>query len=70
MAIDRAPAPPSATLPDDLSLAGWFDLLERADALPHRRRYLMLAMEHLRGLLALHLQLVERVEAELEADPA
>jgi hypothetical protein len=38
MAIDRAPAPPSATLPGDLSLAGWFDLLERADALPRRRR--------------------------------
>jgi hypothetical protein len=38
MAIDRAPAPSSATLPHDLTPAGLFDLLERADELPHRRR--------------------------------
>jgi hypothetical protein len=38
MAIDRAPAPSSATLPDDLTLAGLLDLLDRADELPRRRR--------------------------------
>ncbi|SDD39100.1 hypothetical protein SAMN05660690_4167 [Geodermatophilus telluris] len=41
MAIDRAAAPSSATLPDDLTavgLAGLLDLLERADALPRRPR--------------------------------
>ncbi|PRY47700.1 hypothetical protein LY71_11255 [Geodermatophilus tzadiensis] len=41
MAIDRAVAPSSATLPDDLTatgLAGLLDLLERADALPRRPR--------------------------------
>ncbi|MFC4693991.1 hypothetical protein ACFO3M_11405, partial [Geodermatophilus arenarius] len=38
MAIDRAPAPSSATLPDDLSLAGLFGLLDRAHELPRRSR--------------------------------
>jgi PadR family transcriptional regulator AphA len=39
---------------------------ESADALPHRRKYLLLAIEFLRGLLQLHLDWVERVEAELD----
>jgi PadR family transcriptional regulator, regulatory protein AphA len=39
---------------------------ESADALPHRRKYLLLVIEFLRGLLALHLDWVERVEAELD----
>jgi DNA-binding PadR family transcriptional regulator len=39
---------------------------ESADALPHRRKYLLLAVEFLRGLLQLHLDWVERVEAELD----
>ncbi|WP_369257261.1 hypothetical protein [Geodermatophilus amargosae] len=38
MAIDRAPAPSSATLPDDLGLAGLLGLLDRAHELPQRRR--------------------------------
>ncbi|MEX5721860.1 hypothetical protein, partial [Geodermatophilus maliterrae] len=38
MAMDRAPAPSSATLPDDLTLAALLGLLDRADELPHRRR--------------------------------
>jgi DNA-binding PadR family transcriptional regulator len=36
-----------------------------ADSLPHRRRYLLLVVEFLRGLLELHLQLIEDVEREL-----
>jgi DNA-binding PadR family transcriptional regulator len=39
---------------------------ESADALPHRRKYLLLAVEFLRGLLQLHLDWVDRVEAELD----
>ena len=39
---------------------------ESADALPHRRKYLLLVIEFLRGLLALHMDWVERVEAELD----
>jgi PadR family transcriptional regulator, regulatory protein AphA len=42
---------------------------ESADALPHRRKYLLLVIEFLRGLLALHLDWVERVEAELDPSP-
>ncbi|WP_448641800.1 hypothetical protein [Geodermatophilus sp. URMC 63] len=38
MAIDRAPAPSSATLPDDLTLAVLLGLLDAAEELPHRRR--------------------------------
>ncbi|MBM7806673.1 hypothetical protein JOD57_002510 [Geodermatophilus bullaregiensis] len=38
MAIDRAPAPSSAALPDDLTLAGLLGLLDGADELPRRRR--------------------------------
>ena len=44
------------------------DMQRAADALPHRRKYLMLAMEHLRGLLALHRELADRVDAELGDD--
>jgi DNA-binding PadR family transcriptional regulator len=36
-----------------------------ADALPHRRKYLLLVTEFLRRLLQLHLDLVEEVEREL-----
>jgi DNA-binding PadR family transcriptional regulator len=39
---------------------------ERAEALPHRRTYLRLVGDLLRGLLVLHLDWVERVEAELD----
>jgi DNA-binding PadR family transcriptional regulator len=39
---------------------------ESADALPHRRKYLLLAYDFLSGLLALHLDWVKRVEAELD----
>jgi DNA-binding PadR family transcriptional regulator len=37
-----------------------------AETLPHRRKYLLLIMEFMRGLLELHVELVDRVERELE----
>lgn len=57
------------TLRDDLA-----DLRERLDeseqaarALPHRAKYLLLAIDHLRRLLDLHEQLVDEVEREFAA---
>jgi DNA-binding PadR family transcriptional regulator len=38
---------------------------ERAAALPHRRRYLLLVIGFLRRLLEIHLELVDEVEREL-----
>jgi DNA-binding PadR family transcriptional regulator len=38
---------------------------ERVDRLPHRRKYLLLVIGHLRRLLDLHLQLVDEIEREL-----
>ena len=40
----------------------------RAATLPHREKYLRLSLGFLRGLLALHLELVDEVERELAAD--
>lgn len=58
-----------ATLRADIA-----DLQERlddtgatAERLPHRRKYLNLVIAHLRRVLALHLELVAAVEAELAA---
>lgn len=46
--------------------------IDQSDAaareLPHRSKYLLLANDFLRGLLALHEELIERVENELSAD--
>jgi DNA-binding PadR family transcriptional regulator len=39
-----------------------------AEALPHRRKYLLLISEFLRGLLALHRELIDEVERELSPD--
>ncbi len=39
---------------------------ESAESLAHRRKYLLLALDFLHGLLQLHLDWVERVEAELD----
>ena len=36
-----------------------------AERLPHRRKYLLLVSAHLRGLLDLHLELVDAVERQL-----
>jgi DNA-binding PadR family transcriptional regulator len=59
-----------AALRDDVA-----DLLARvdeaeasADTLPHRRTYLLLVTAFLRRLLELHLELVDDVERELQAD--
>ena len=40
----------------------------RAEAIPHRRKYLLLVVEFLRDYLQLHLELVDRVEREFAAD--
>jgi DNA-binding PadR family transcriptional regulator len=57
------------TLRDDIA-----DLMERLDdseasarELPHRSKYLLLAVDFLRELLELHLKLVDEVEHELDA---
>jgi DNA-binding PadR family transcriptional regulator len=56
-----------AALRDDI--ADLFERLEesetRADALPHRRKYLLLVTGFLRRLLTLHLDLVDEIEEEL-----
>jgi DNA-binding PadR family transcriptional regulator len=56
-----------ATLRDDIA-----DLIDRLDesmqaveALPHRRKYLLIVYRFLRRLVDLHLELVEEVETEL-----
>jgi PadR family transcriptional regulator, regulatory protein AphA len=61
-----------ATLRDDV-----VDLLERladveagAEALPHRRTYLLMVAGFMRRLLDLHLDLVDEVERELTAEDA
>ena len=62
-----------ATLREDLAdlEARLADAERSADALPHRRKYLLLVSGFLRGLLELHGQLVDEVERELEpGDPA
>jgi DNA-binding PadR family transcriptional regulator len=43
---------------------------ESARALPHRAKYLLMVNDFLRGLLDLHLQLVDRADAELAPEPA
>ena len=40
----------------------------RAEAIPHRRKYLLLVVEFLRDYLELHVALVDRVEREFAAD--
>jgi|SRR5579884_2000691 len=41
----------------------------RAHQLPHRERYLLLATGFMRRYLDLHLELVDRVESELQGEP-
>ena len=57
-----------ATLRDDIAdLARRLDeTAAAADALPHRRKYLLLVNGFLRRLLELHLELVDEVERELD----
>ncbi len=56
-----------ATLRDDIAdLQQRLDESEQAAAqLPHRQKYLMISVRHLRKLLDLHLELVDEVEREL-----
>jgi PadR family transcriptional regulator AphA len=56
-----------ATLRDDLEdlRRRLDDSDERADRLPHRRKYLLLVNEFLRGFLDLHTELLDRVDSEL-----
>jgi len=64
----------AATRASVLALRGEIaDLFERvgeaessAEALPHRRKYLLLIMGFMRDLLDLHVELVDRVEREFE----
>ena len=55
------------TLRDDIAdLSSRLDDAEvTADALPHRRKYLLMVVDFLRRLLELHLELVDEVEREL-----
>ena len=59
-----------ATIRDDVAvLSAQLDEMEaNADTLPHRRKYLLLSIEYLRGLLQLHLDWVDEVERELIGD--
>ena len=61
-----------AALRDDLAdiEARLNDAEQRATALPHREKYLLLATGFMRGLLELHEELVEDVERELSGQPA
>jgi DNA-binding PadR family transcriptional regulator len=66
--VGEAPTRESlATLRDDVAeLERTLDASERAaEDLPHRRKYLLLVIGFLRGLLALHLDLVDEVDREL-----
>ena len=59
-----------ATIRDDVAaLSAQLDAMEAAaDTLPHRRKYLLLSIRYLRGLLRLHLDWVDEVERELSGD--
>jgi DNA-binding PadR family transcriptional regulator len=59
-----------ATLRDDITdlSARVADTEALADALPHRRKYLLLVTRFLRRQLELHLELVDEVERELAAE--
>jgi DNA-binding PadR family transcriptional regulator len=69
--VGEAPTRESmSALRDDIA-----DLIERldesaaaAEALPHRRKYLLLVNSFLRRLVDLHLELVDEVERELNSD--
>jgi DNA-binding PadR family transcriptional regulator len=56
-----------ATLRDDIAdlLGRLDDMAAAADALPHRRKYLLLVNEFLRRLVELHVELIDEVEREL-----
>jgi DNA-binding PadR family transcriptional regulator len=56
---------------DIADIAARLDESEKtAELLPHRRKYLLMVISFLRGLLDLHLELVAQVEQELAAEDA
>ena len=59
-----------ATLRDDIAdlSARLAEAEARAETLPHRRKYLLVVFGFLRRLLELHLELVDEVERELDAN--
>jgi DNA-binding PadR family transcriptional regulator len=59
-----------ATLRDDIAdiSARLDDAEQSAEALPHRRKYLLLVIGFLRRYLDLHLELVDEVESELSPE--
>jgi DNA-binding PadR family transcriptional regulator len=61
-----------ATLRDDIAdIEHRLDDAElRAAALPHREKYLRMAVDFMRGLLDLHIELIDRVERELGTEKA
>jgi DNA-binding PadR family transcriptional regulator len=70
--VGEAPTRESlGALRDDIAdLSARLDASEAgAELLPHRRKYLLLVIGFLRGLLELHLQLLDEVERELAAEP-
>ena len=60
-----------SALRDDITdlFARLEDVEATAEALPHRRKYLLLVTSFLRRLLELHLELVDEVESELAPGP-
>jgi DNA-binding PadR family transcriptional regulator len=56
-----------ATLREDIADIEWRldDAEQTAQEFPHRQKYLLLVVGFLRGLLKLHLELVDEVESEL-----
>jgi DNA-binding PadR family transcriptional regulator len=70
--VGEAPTRESlGALRDDIAdLSARLDASEAgAELLPHRSKYLLLVIGFLRGLLELHLQLLDEVERELAAEP-
>jgi DNA-binding PadR family transcriptional regulator len=61
-----------ATLREDIAdlEARLADAEASAEALPHRRKYLLMVVDFLRRLLHLHLELVDQAERELGSDRA
>jgi DNA-binding PadR family transcriptional regulator len=61
-----------ATLREDIAdlEARLADAEASAEALPHRRKYLLMVVDFLRRLLHLHLELVDHAERELGSDRA
>lgn len=52
------------------SRAKFDDAELRATGLPHREKYLRIEIDFMRRLLNLHLELIDHVERELNADSA